>query len=296
MRLGVMILPEKPWRNNADRWRTVESLGYDSAWTYDHLWWRSLSDGAWFSAVPVLSAAAAVTRRIMLGIMVASPNFRHPAVLAKDTVTIDDISGGRFILGLGAGSPGAGDAMVIDRTALSPRERADRFNEFVELTDRLLRQPVTSYSGRFYALDDARMLPVHEPRVPVAIAASGPRGMALVARYADIWVTMGPTNWSRDYRPGECRSIVAGQTAMLNRACDEAGRDMADLERLFITTGWAGDPLKTAGTCLDMAEQYAEVGITHLIVHWPRESGVYAGDPTMLHEVAAEVLPAIHQL
>ena len=90
MRLGVMILTEEPWRTNAHRWRTAEELGFDSAWTYDHLHWRGLRGSPWYASVPVLAAAAALTERITIGVMVASPNFRHPVTLAKDAVTVDD--------------------------------------------------------------------------------------------------------------------------------------------------------------------------------------------------------------
>jgi alkanesulfonate monooxygenase SsuD/methylene tetrahydromethanopterin reductase-like flavin-dependent oxidoreductase (luciferase family) len=298
MRLGVMILPERPWRESAGRWRAVDELGFDSAWTYDHLWWRGLGDGAWFSTFPVLTAAAVVTERVRLGVMVASPNFRHPVLLAKDTIAIDDISGGRFVLGIGAGSTGAGDAAVIDGRPLSPGDRIARFREFVLLTDRLLREPATTHAGRFYTANDARMVPgcVQRPRVPLAIAASAPRGMALAASHGDAWVTLGPMDWARGYRPDECLAVVAAQVEGLRRACDEAGRDVDGLDRVFVAAGWAGDPLAGAGACLRMAECYAGVGITHLVVHWPRESGVYAGDPEVLHRIAADALPGIREL
>src|SRR5512144_1231548 len=113
MRLGVLILPDMSWPDNVDRWRAAEQLGFDSAWTYDHIWWRGLRDHAWFAAMPVLAAAAAVTERIGIGIMVASPNFRHPVLTAKEAIAIDDISRGRFLLGVGSGAPLAGDAEVL---------------------------------------------------------------------------------------------------------------------------------------------------------------------------------------
>lgn len=293
-----MILTEEPWRHNAHRWRTAEELGFDSAWTYDHLHWRALRESAWYAAMPVLAAAAAVTERITIGVMVASPNFRHPVTLAKDTVTLDDISAGRFVLGIGAGSPDAGDVAVLGAAALPPSERADRFEEFVELTDRLLRSPTTTQAGRFYTANEAIMIPgcVRRPRAPLAIAASGQRGLALAARYADAWVTMGPTEWSRGYQPDECLAVVAGQMTRFRRACGEAGRDADQIDRIFVTTGWAGDPLASPQACLELAERYAAVGMTELVIHWPRAHGVYAGDPAVLHGIAAEVLPRIREL
>src|SRR5450631_481901 len=140
MRLGVVILPEHPWREAREIWRRAEELGFDHAWTYDHLAWRSLRDDPWFGAIPTLTAAATVTERIRLGPLVASPNFRHPVSFAKELISLDAISEGRLTLGIGSGGPGW-DATVLGAPAWSPRERADRFAEFVELTDRLLRAP-----------------------------------------------------------------------------------------------------------------------------------------------------------
>ncbi|TYC10519.1 LLM class flavin-dependent oxidoreductase [Actinomadura decatromicini] len=293
-----MILTEEPWRTNAHRWRAAEELGFDSAWTYDHLHWRGLRGSPWYASLPVLAAAAALTERITIGVMVASPNFRHPVTLAKDVMTIDDISAGRFVLGIGAGSPDAGDAAALGTPPLPTGERAARFAEFVELTDRLLRTPLTTHRGRFYTVQDAVMIPgcVRDPRAPLAIAASGPRGLALAARYADAWVTMGPTDWSRTHEPAGCLAAATEQMARFRTACARAGRDPGDLDRIFVSTGWAGDPLASPKACLEMAERYAAAGFTDLIVHWPRPSGVYAGDPAMLDRIAEEVLPQIHRL
>jgi alkanesulfonate monooxygenase SsuD/methylene tetrahydromethanopterin reductase-like flavin-dependent oxidoreductase (luciferase family) len=157
MRLGVLILPEFRWPTAQSLWRRAEMLGFDHAWTYDHLAWRSLRDSAWFGAVPTLTAAAMATERIRLGTLVASPNFRHPVPLAKELMTLDDISGGRLTLGVGAGGEGW-DATMLGQAAWSRRGRADRFAEFVDLLDRLLREPVTSYHGRFYSADEGPFL------------------------------------------------------------------------------------------------------------------------------------------
>ena len=297
MRLGLMILTEEPWPRNVRRWRAAEQLGFDSAYTYDHLHWRALRDGPWFQAIPVLAAAAAVTERITLGVLVASPNLRHPVTLAKDAITLTDISQGRFVLGLGAGSEDAGDATVLGPAALGPRQRADRFAEFVELTNRLLRSPTTSHSGEYYTARDAVMIP-HCPRpaAPLAVAASGRRGMALAARCADAWVTIGPTDFSRRWEPGECLAVVATQRKMFDDACARAGRDPETVAKIFVSSGWAGNPLASPKACLELAERYATLGITELVLHWPRADGPYAGDPDVLTAIAAEALPRIHEL
>ena len=134
MRIGIVILPDQRWSDSRRRWRQAEEWGFDHAWTYDHLGWRDLVDGPWFDAVTTLTAAATVTSRIRLGTLVASPNFRHPAAFARQVTALDDVSGGRLLLGLGAGGIGF-DSAVLGGETLPPRQRVDRFAEFAELLD-----------------------------------------------------------------------------------------------------------------------------------------------------------------
>src|ERR1700686_5260063 len=190
MRLGVLLLPEFPWSAARSLWERVEELGFDHAWTYDHLAWRSLRDATWFGAVPVLAAAAVVTERIRLGTLVASPNFRHPVPFARELVTLDDLSNGRLTLGIGAGADGR-DAVMLGQDPWSRAERADRFSEFLDLLDRLLRERETTYEGEFYSALGARTYPgcVQKPRIPFAVAATGRRGMQLAATYGYTWGT-----------------------------------------------------------------------------------------------------------
>ncbi len=155
MRLGVLVLPEFRWPEARVLWAHVEELGFDHAWTYDHLAWRSLRDSTWFGAVPVLAAAAAVTSRIRLGTLVASPNFRHPVPFARELVSLDDLSEGRFTLGIGAGGTGW-DAAMLGQDPWPTAERTARFAEFLALLDRLLREPAVSYDGRYYSAVEAR--------------------------------------------------------------------------------------------------------------------------------------------
>ena len=211
MRLGVVILPELRWSAARQVWRRAEELGFAHAWTYDHLAWRALRDSPWFGAIPTLTAAATVTSRIRLGPLVTSPNFRHPVAFARELIALDDVSDGRLDLGIGAGGTGF-DATILGQAAWSNRERGDRFVEFVTLLDRLLREPTTSYEGRFYSANQARTYPgcVQRPRLPFAIAATGPRGMRLAAQYADVWVTTGD---GRGATSGGCGRRESGRRA-----------------------------------------------------------------------------------
>ena len=221
-------------------WRGAEELGFDHAWTYDHLAWREFRDSAWFGAIPTLTAAALATERIRLGPLVASPNFRHPVSFAKELISLDDISGGRLTLGIGSGGVGW-DATVLGNEPWSRRERSDRFAEFVELTDRLLREPATSHEGHFYSADGARTYPgcVQRPRVPFAVAATGPRTMALAARHGDTWVTTG--DYGESQLPSrEGAAVVRTQIDMLEAAC----RTRRPRPRVHLPAGARGDPAR----------------------------------------------------
>src|SRR5215213_4603679 len=167
MRVGVLILPEQHWPAAAEKWTRAEALGFDHAWTYDHLAWRGLRDSTWFAAVPTLAAAAAVTSTIRLGTLVASPNFRHPVPFARELLTLDDISSGRLTVGIGAGGQGW-DATMLGQEPWEMLERQERFAEFVDLLDRLLTNREVNFAGRYWIANEARTHPgcVQQPRVP----------------------------------------------------------------------------------------------------------------------------------
>jgi alkanesulfonate monooxygenase SsuD/methylene tetrahydromethanopterin reductase-like flavin-dependent oxidoreductase (luciferase family) len=279
LRVGVLILPEQRWRESRVLWQRAEELGFAHAWTYDHITWRGHRDLAWFSAIPTLTAAALATERIRLGTLVASPNFRHPLTLAKEIVTLDDISGGRVTLGIGKGSTGW-DATVMAADPLPERERSERFREFVELTDLLLRQPEACYAGTFYSVRDARTYPgcVQRPRVPLAIAASGRRGMPVAARFAETWVTTGDRTRTEPVDAAQGARDVRNQIDLLEEACADAGRDPATLSRLVVTGPTLTSGLSTVDAFADTAARYAAVGVTDLVVPWPRTNAPYQAD------------------
>ena len=286
MRIGVLILPEFPWSTARNLWRHAEELGFDHAWTYDHLAWRSLRDSPWFAAIPTLTAAATATERIRLGTLVASPNFRHPVPFAKELITLDDVSAGRLTLGIGAGSTGW-DATVLGQAELSRHERADQFAEFVDLLDRLLREPATSFKGRFYSAHEARSYPgcTQGPRIPFAIAATGWRGMRLAARYGESWVTTGDRTTERPLGAREGAKVVQEQMAQLDEICAKLGRDPASLRRLVVTGPNLDGGLGSVEAFRDTTGRYADVGVTDLVVHWPRRDGPYAGDLSTFEQI-----------
>ena len=286
MRVGVVILPQYRWPEARARWNALEDMGFAHGWSYDHLAWRDLADQDWFGTIPSLAAAAAVTSTLRLGTWVTSPNFRHPVTLAKDLMTLDDISSGRLIAGIGAGGIGW-DAEVLGDAVLSPGERVDRLDEFVTVTDLLLRQPETTWHGRYYQAVRARTIPAgSRSRLPMVVAANGPRTMAIAAR-SDGWATTGA--------PGPDASLdqwwdgVAGLARRFSEVVEQAGRRPRTVDRYLSLDSAPVFSLSSAGAFTDAAGRAADLGFTDVVTHWPRPGGVYAGDERVLDEVAGLV-------
>lgn len=297
MRVGIVILAEDRWWSGEPKWRHAEEFGFDHAWTYDHLAWRELADGPWFSAIPTLTAAAMATSTIKLGTFVASPNYRHPVPFMRELLTLDDISDGRLLLGLGAGasSGGVADRAMLGEPELPPRVVADRFAEFVELLDRLLVVDKFDHQGEYYRVAGARNRPgsVQRPRMPFAIAAAGPRSMRLAARFGQGWITTGGgdnddvESWWR--RVGE---QVAGFEATL----EAQERDPAEVARYLVLDTGPLSPLSTVDTFTDAAQRARKLGFTDVVVHWPRANEPYAGSEAVLERIADEALAEVKQL
>ncbi|MFD7706159.1 LLM class flavin-dependent oxidoreductase [Streptomyces sp. NPDC059785] len=296
LRLSTVILPYRRWQEGSRAaWERAEALGFHTAYTYDHLSWRvPFRDGPWFGAVPTLTAAAGVTERMRLGTLVTSPNFRHPVTLAKDLISLDDISGGRVTLGIGAGGTGFDATALLagDQKPWTPGERADRFAEFVPLLDRLLTEDTVTYDGTFYSATGAQNVPgcVQRPRLPFAVAATGPRGIGLAARYGQAWVTTGDPKLYETGTPEQSREAIRRQVARLGEACAEIGREAGEVEKILLT-GFTPDrsrPLESVDAFVDFAGRHAELGFTEIVVHWPVPDTVFAVDTDVFERIATE--------
>lgn len=284
-----MILPTQAWHDARSIWARAEELGAHTAWTYDHLTWRELRDGPWFAAFPLLAAVAGATSTMRLGTLVTSPNFRHPVTLAKEAMTLDELSGGRLTLGIGAGGTGW-DATALGQEPWSATERASRFAELVDHLDRLLVQPETErLDGEWYAARDARCVPgcVQRPRVPFAIAGGGPKAIALAARHAQTWVTYGDPRRAAELDDGECVEVARRQSARLDDACAAIGRAPESLDRLYMQGSTREPWLESVESFRDLAGRYAALGFTDLALHWPRPEPPYQADPKVFEEILA---------
>ncbi|CCH27487.1 LLM class flavin-dependent oxidoreductase [Actinosynnema sp. NPDC047251] len=287
MRTGIVILPEHRWWFAEPKWKAAEEYGFHHAWTYDHLGWRTLVDGPWFGAVPTLTAAAMVTERIRLGTYVASPNFRHPVPFARELLALDDVSDGRFTLGVGAGGAGY-DVEVMGAAPRTPGERTARFGEFVDLLDELLRKDRTTWHGEHYTAVDARSAPggVQRPRMPFLVAANGPKAMRVAARQGQGWVTTGPDTDDLDAWWRGVADLAGRFTAIQHGTGRRVDRYL-DLDSAPVYS------LTSVETFRDAVGRAEELGFTDVIAHWPRHDGVYAGSEGVLEAIAADVLPAL---
>jgi alkanesulfonate monooxygenase SsuD/methylene tetrahydromethanopterin reductase-like flavin-dependent oxidoreductase (luciferase family) len=290
MRFGITILPEYRWSDAAPRWRRTEELGFDHAWTYDHLTWGGLPDSPWYGTTPTLTAAALVTSTIKLGTFVTSPNFRHPLTLTREVLALDDISCGRFLCGIGSGA--MPDLTILGGDPLTPRQTVDRLAEFVELLDKLLTTDGVDYQGEYFTTRNARTLPgcIQRPRVPFVMAANGPRSLRLATRYGAGWVTTGRK--SDDF--GSWFESVVDLSRRLDGVLESEGRDSAEFDR-YLALDSARYSLSSVAAFEDVVGRAAELGFTDVITHWPRADGVYGGSEDVMEQVALEVIPRLRK-
>jgi alkanesulfonate monooxygenase SsuD/methylene tetrahydromethanopterin reductase-like flavin-dependent oxidoreductase (luciferase family) len=229
LKVGVQ-LPEVErevrWPELLDMARALEDLGYDSVWFGEHLLyrWRERAPRGPWEAWAMLAGIAAATRRIELGPLVACTAFHNPAILAKRADTIDEISGGRLILGLGAGW----NETEFRAFGIPFDHRIDRFEEAFAIIRGLLRDGAIDFDGRYYQARDCELLP-RGPRAatggpPLMIGSIGERMLRITTPHVDAW-----NAWYAD--TGNSPAGVAPLRDKVDAAAREAGRDPAAIER-----------------------------------------------------------------
>lgn len=223
VQFGLQLWPQRTtWPEYRESSLAAEAAGWDSIWTWDHLlaiqgpWQQPIHEG-W----TLLTGVAAITDRVRVGLMVGANTFRNPGLTTKIAATLDHVSNGRAILGIGgAWFEREHEAFGIDFGA-SVGERLDRLEEAVPLMRRLLDGELVNHEGRFYRFVDA----LCEPRpiqahLPILVGGSGPKKtLRTVARHADGWNTGGDIDTLKGYL-----EILAGH-------CADAGRDMSTIEK-----------------------------------------------------------------
>ncbi len=279
LRFGLVRNQNLPWQTLVRHWQTFEALGFDSVWDCDHFQRPSIPDAPYLEGWTSLAALAALTSRIRVGVLVTSNTFRHPTLLAKQAATLDHVSGGRLELGIGTGwyQP------EHERFGLpfpDPPELVARFREAVEVVDRLLRQDVTTYEGRYYQVREApfRPAPIQRPRPPFTLGAHGPKMLRIVAEYADRWNSYGT------------EAEIRERNALLDEQCAAMGRDPSEIIRSLY--GWtlklSADPWASPESFLDIVGRYRAVGIDEFLMEAPHEEQF-----GVMERIAGNVLPKL---
>ena len=286
MRFGLTILPERRWAQAERQWRAAEDLGFDHAWTYDHLVWAGLPDSPWYGTTPTLTAAALATSHILLGTLVSSPNYRHPVALHRDVQSLDDISDGRFLLGVGNG--GDLDSRLLGGPPLRTRDRVDRFQEFTKLLLRLRDEDHVTSQGTWFSSNDMRTLPKVQ-KVPILVAGNGPRSVRFAARYGDGWITVGTKADTLD----EWFGGLASSVEVLEAALVAAGRSPAAYPRYLNLDSSPRYSLGSPEIFEDLVSRASGLGFTDVVTHWPRPTDPYRGAESTLNTVATQVIPRL---
>lgn len=276
LRFGIVRNQNMEWDPLLRHVLFFEELGFDSIWFCDHFQRPSRPDDPCLEGWTTLAALAALTSQARLGLLVTSNTFRHPSLVAKQALTVDQISDGRLEVGLGTGwfEP-EHDRFGIDFPPTG--ELVGRFQEAVEIIDRALREETVSYDGTYYHLADApfRPRPVQQPRPPLTLGAHGPRMLRIVARYADRWNSYGTLEEIKE------------RSAALDEACAEVGRDPSEIIRSLY--GWTiplkVDPWSSVEAFRDVVGRYREIGISEFLMEAPFEDQFGVAE-----RVAADVL------
>jgi probable F420-dependent oxidoreductase len=245
----------------------AEKDGFDSIWLADHLLYRTPGEptrGIW-ECWTILAALAEATHRVELGTLVLAMTFRNPAILAKMATALDEVSGGRLTLGVGAGW----NEPEYQAFGLPFDHRVDRFEEALQILKPLMREGRVDFEGHYHRARDAEDLP-RGPRAagpPLMIGAEGPRMLRLTAQYAD--------QWNIGYLGGP--ETLAGPRARIEEACREVGRDPGTLGITVLIGLWFPDLQPRQPTFLDQPltgsaediaaamQGYAELGVEHLM-------------------------------
>ncbi|MFP3899875.1 MAG: TIGR03560 family F420-dependent LLM class oxidoreductase [Acidimicrobiia bacterium] len=273
MRFSIWPLASQDWGELLATARHASETGWDGVWIADHFMGGGGAipeDSPTLEAGSLVAALAAAVPRVRIGTLVYGNTYRHPAVVAKMAATVDQVSGGRFTLGLGTGwQQNEHDQYGIELPP--PAERVDRFEEAIQIVSSLLREPRTTFDGRHYRIRDAlcEPKPVQEP-LPILLGGSGDRMLRIAARHADGWNTWGLPD------------RIAERSTTLTRACEQVGRDPGAIARTAQALVFLMDDVAAADRLVeqlpmptmagpperlrDVVAAYAEIGLDELIV------------------------------
>jgi len=278
LRFGVLTYPEHvTYREIVQTWHEIDDAGFDSAFVFDHfIPFTGSSNGPCLEGWTLLSALAAQTKQARVGVLVTGNTYRHPALLAKMAATVDHVSNGRLILGLGAGwyeqehrmygfpFPTAGD-------------RARQLREAVKVLKHLFTREKSTFTGKYYQLKDAPFAPkaLQKPHPPLLIGGTGPKVLLpLAARQANIWHFYG----------GSEAESMRQTCAAFDAVCQKVGRNPNEVEKATSLS-----PSQLSGSAKEVVARLrgiADTGIGHLIIELSQPY-----DRQFLQRFAKDIMP-----
>lgn len=293
LRFHVLLLPNVGWSELKARMERLEELGIEVAAFADHFvdWTNPIVP--WFETWTSLAAIAEATRTIRLATLVTQIPLRNPAMLARQVLTLDHISNGRIELGLGTGLTIDPSYAMAGLPNWDPKERVDRFGEYIDIVAQLLSQEVTTYEGAFYRVEGAVMnpRPVQSPRPPLLVAGFGPRMMRHAARFADSWNSLSFLA-TFDEQLAQTRA----RCEAIEGYCLGIGRDPSSLRRSYTMFDAQARPrggsivyYESTERFIDHVSRVIELGVSDVGLYYPL-------DPAQLpvfETIASDVLPEL---
>jgi F420-dependent oxidoreductase-like protein len=276
IRFGVQTPQQHTsWAEILSFWQEIDALGYDTAWVFDHFL-PIFSDptGRCLEAWTALGALAMATKKVRLGAMVTGNTYRHPAVLAKMATTVDIVSGGRLIMGIGAGwFEQEHQEYGIPFHTVGARLR--RLDESLEVIKRLWSEDRASFTGRYQELRAANFQPkpLQRPHPPILIGATGENvALGIVAKHAQMWNSFGTPD------------VFRHKIARLADHCERIGRDPATIERSVLLSG-----AFAIADARQQIDEYVAAGVTHLIFSLNPSNAEHR---KFVRQFAEEIIPA----
>jgi alkanesulfonate monooxygenase SsuD/methylene tetrahydromethanopterin reductase-like flavin-dependent oxidoreductase (luciferase family) len=265
------------WERIREQWLLAESLGFDALYLFDHF--TGLYDdpaGPCLEASTLLAGLARETERAQVGVLVYGNTHRHPAILAKEIVTIDHLSGGRALLGIGTGW-NAFEHESYGIPLPRPGTRVAMLDEALTCIDGLLTSDRWSFGGQHYQMRDAVFSPKPvQETLPVLVGGKKPKMLRVVAKHAHIWDSSGTPE------------VHAERSEELRRACDEVGRDYGDIRH---SVSFGADRLMDIDHFEELVQAYRAVGVRQFLFDFPLK----AEEQEIAARVAREIIPRLRE-
>ncbi|MDH4159117.1 MAG: LLM class flavin-dependent oxidoreductase [Actinomycetota bacterium] len=281
---GVYLTP-RDGRHSHELLRRAEDSDLDTVWVGDTLGdWRDL-DAPLLDTWVTLGALAVESRRVRLGMLVTNLAWRRPVEVARFAMTVDQLSGGRFTLGLGCGEVDDQVMAGVDVLTMAPRERVDRLAEGVVVIDRLLRGDRSAFHGRFTSYDAAATAPgsVQQPRLPLMVAGNGPRITRLAADRADIWNT-----WIDNGDADAFHALTVDRMQRFDERLVANGRGLAAVTRSLLVFDDVMQPWADDDAVPRLVAQFRPLGFTQFVFYPPGPDQLEA-----FSRITTRVLPSL---